>query len=197
MYDSDGNKTWEAQLDIYGRVHTFAGRSLSECPFRYQGQYQDSETGLYYNRFRYYDPSMGNYISQDPIRLEGQNFSFYGYVSNPTLYVDLFGLIKGPKDPLNLSGGYTGRMDIFNMGNGTDFEIHVYNKSGVEVGIFGSEGWINKHGITSNVEVPNGVESRLKGMAVDQMRKDGRIKPKGTEDISGDKWKRQRRTGSH
>ncbi|GAA4027321.1 hypothetical protein GCM10022409_09090 [Hymenobacter glaciei] len=33
-----------------------------DCPFRYQGQYEDTETGLYYNRFRYYDPKMGMYI---------------------------------------------------------------------------------------------------------------------------------------
>ena len=40
-------------------------------PFRYQGQYEDIETGLYYNRFRYYSPESGTYISQDPIRLAG------------------------------------------------------------------------------------------------------------------------------
>jgi len=91
MYDSDGNKTWEAQLDIYGRVRTFAGRSLNECPFRYQGQYQDSETGLYYNRFRYFDPSTGNYISQDLIGLMGGK-NLYGYVPNPTTWVDILGL---------------------------------------------------------------------------------------------------------
>jgi RHS family protein len=45
---------------------------LNDCPFRYQGQYEDSETGLYYNRFRYYDPSTGAYISQDPIGLAGK-----------------------------------------------------------------------------------------------------------------------------
>jgi RHS repeat-associated protein len=67
MYDTNGEKTWDAVLDIYGSVRTFAGRSLSECPFRYQGQYQDEETGLYYNRFRYYDAEVGSYISQDPI----------------------------------------------------------------------------------------------------------------------------------
>jgi RHS repeat-associated protein len=191
MYNAKGEKTWEADLDIYGKVRTFAGRSLSECPFRYQGQYEDSETGLYYNRFRYYDPSIGSYLSQDPIGLNG-GMQLYNYVHDPNSWVDRLGLVK---DPLNLSGGYTGRMDVFNMGHGTDFEIHVYDKSGAEVGIFGSEGWINKHGITSDVEMPDGVESRLKGMAVDQMRKDGRLKPKGTEDISGDKWKRPRKTG--
>jgi RHS repeat-associated protein len=57
---------WETHLDIYGKVRTFAGRSLSDCPFRFQGQYEDSETGLYYNRFRYYSPEIDGYISQDP-----------------------------------------------------------------------------------------------------------------------------------
>jgi hypothetical protein len=36
MYDTKGEKTWDAVLDIYGSVRTFVGRSLSECPFRYQ-----------------------------------------------------------------------------------------------------------------------------------------------------------------
>ena len=71
MFNSDGEKTWSAELDIYGSVRNFAGRSLSDCPFRYQGQYEDEETGLYYNRFRYYSPDSGIYISQDPIRLSG------------------------------------------------------------------------------------------------------------------------------
>jgi RHS repeat-associated protein len=93
MYDAKGEKTWEAQLDIYGRVRTFVGRSLSDCPFRYQGQYEDEETGLYYNRFRYYDPSIGSYISQDPIGLAGGN-RLYGYVHDPNSWIDEFGLKK-------------------------------------------------------------------------------------------------------
>ena len=44
------------------------------------GQYEDVETGLYYNRFRYYNPESGLYISQDPIRLERNNPNFYAYV---------------------------------------------------------------------------------------------------------------------
>jgi RHS repeat-associated protein len=94
MYDANGAKTWEADLDIYGRVRTFAARSLSDCPFRYQGQYQDEETGLYYNRFRYYDPSVGSYISQDPIGLAGGNPTLYGYVKDVNSWVDYFGLNK-------------------------------------------------------------------------------------------------------
>jgi RHS repeat-associated protein len=86
------NQVWEAHLDIYGKVHTFAGRSLKDCPFRYQGQYEDAETGLYYNRFRYYDPSIGAYLSQDPIRLAGDNPTLYGYVHDPNTWIDIFGL---------------------------------------------------------------------------------------------------------
>ena len=92
MYNSDGEKTWSAELDIYGSVRNFAGRSLSDCPFRYQGQYEDEETGLYYNRFRYYDPKIGNYLSQDPIGLAGSNPNIYAYVSDTNNRIDLFAL---------------------------------------------------------------------------------------------------------
>jgi RHS repeat-associated protein len=92
MYDDRGEKTWEADLDIYGKVHTFAGRSLSDCPFRYQGQYEDNETGLYYNRFRYYSPEEGMYLSKDPIGLAGNNPTLYGYVKDPNSWVDVLGL---------------------------------------------------------------------------------------------------------
>ena len=65
---------------------------MNDCPFRYKGQYEDEETGLYYNRFRYYDPSAGGYISRDPIRLEGENPTLYGYVSDTNMWVDILGL---------------------------------------------------------------------------------------------------------
>ncbi|NLI72582.1 MAG: RHS repeat-associated core domain-containing protein [Bacteroidales bacterium] len=92
MFDEDGKNVWDAELDIYGIVRTFKGSSLNECPFRYQGQYEDSETGLYYNRFRYYDPEEGMYISQDPIGLTGNNPTLYGYVKDVNSWVDAFGL---------------------------------------------------------------------------------------------------------
>ena len=77
-----------------------------DCPFRYQGQYEDAETGLYYNRFRYYDPEAGQYISQDPVGLEG-GLAAYAYVADPHQQVDVFGLSAGcgktkPRNPWNL-----------------------------------------------------------------------------------------------
>jgi RHS repeat-associated protein len=97
-------------------------------------------------------------------------------------------------DNIGLGEGYTGRMDQFRMGRGVDFEIHVYYR-GDEVGIFGSNGWFPKHGMSADVSVPESVENRLKGKAIEFMRSTKRIGPKGTEDISGDKWMRPRLTG--
>ena len=78
-YDEEGKKVWERNLDIYGRVKK--EEALGEknlIPFRFQGQYEDEETELYYNRFRYYDSQQGQYTQQDPIRLAGGNPTIYG-----------------------------------------------------------------------------------------------------------------------
>jgi RHS repeat-associated protein len=60
---------------------------------RFQGQYFDAETGLHYNRFRYYDPDVGRFVSQDPIGLAGGDNS-YLYAFNPTGWVDPTGLAR-------------------------------------------------------------------------------------------------------
>lgn len=92
-YDSKGELVWEMLLDVYGRVAECHGdRTL--VPFRYQGQYEDEDTGLYYNRFRYYSPDMGMYISSDPIGLAGNNPTLYGYVEDVNLLNDILGLSK-------------------------------------------------------------------------------------------------------
>ncbi|MFZ7284081.1 HNH/endonuclease VII fold putative polymorphic toxin, partial [Avibacterium avium] len=57
----------------------------------FAGQWLDEESGLAYNRFRYYDPESGNYISSDPIGLAGGETP-YGYVHNPMGAIDPFGL---------------------------------------------------------------------------------------------------------
>ena len=59
-------------------------------PFRQLGQYEDLETELYYNRFRYYSAETGCYISQDPIGLKGGSPNLYAYVNNCNGLVDIF-----------------------------------------------------------------------------------------------------------
>jgi len=92
MLGEAGEKIWSATTSIYGKLRTLEG-DRNACPFRYPGQYEDEETGLYYNRFRYYDPEDGLYVSQDPIGLEGGNPTLYGYVSDSNMMVDELGLL--------------------------------------------------------------------------------------------------------
>ena len=68
MADEAGALAWKAQLDVYGVAQNDV--ALTGCPWRWPGQYEDEETGLFYNRFRYYDPEAGRYVSQDPIGLD-------------------------------------------------------------------------------------------------------------------------------
>ncbi|MCZ0988707.1 hypothetical protein [Streptomyces diastatochromogenes] len=59
------------------------------------------------------------------------------------------------------------------------------------MGTFRSDGWFNKHSLKAEeVDVQPGVENAIKGRAIDTMRRLGRIGPKGTEDITGGKWRR-------
>ncbi|MEZ4442669.1 MAG: RHS repeat-associated core domain-containing protein [Polyangiaceae bacterium] len=61
-------------------------------PIRFRGQYRDEETGLHYNWHRYYDPTLGRYISPDPIGIEA-NLNAFTYAGNrPTAAVDVEGL---------------------------------------------------------------------------------------------------------
>lgn len=97
-YDEEGKKVWERELDIYGRVKE--GRKdtgeKNIIPFRFQGQYEDEEIGLYYNRFRYYSPEDGCYTQQDPIGLAGGNPTLYGYVFDTLCELDPLGLGRMP-----------------------------------------------------------------------------------------------------
>ena len=90
-YDECGTVVWQADYDIYGNLRNLRG-DREFIPFRQVGQYEDAETGLYYNRFRYYDPNISNYISQDPIGLAGNNPTMYGYVFDSNTEVDPLGL---------------------------------------------------------------------------------------------------------
>ncbi|MFK7031641.1 RHS repeat-associated core domain-containing protein [Flavobacterium oreochromis] len=77
---------------MYGKLRNLQGEKTF-IPFRQLGQYEDPELdGLYYNRFRYYDASTVLYLNQDPIGLEGNNPTMYGYVHDSNVWTDVFGL---------------------------------------------------------------------------------------------------------
>lgn len=90
-YDTEGNEVWSRVLDMDGNVIGETGNK-GMVPFLFQGQYYDRETGLAYNRFRYYSPQMGMYISQDPIGLASGILNLYGYVKDTCWLIDPLGL---------------------------------------------------------------------------------------------------------
>ena len=98
-YNQEGELIWECEQDLYGNSRQGFAKENFRCPFKYQGQYYDPEIELCYNRFRYYHPETGRYISQDPIELLG-GFNVFAYVSDSNAWVDVLGL--DAEDPFAL-----------------------------------------------------------------------------------------------
>jgi RHS repeat-associated protein len=91
MYDELGDLAWKMQLDVFGVAAITVGRA-DECPWRWPGQYEDPETGLYYNRARHYAPDEGGYPSADPLGTRA-GLRLHGYPGDPLCATDPLGLI--------------------------------------------------------------------------------------------------------
>ena len=78
-----------ATYTLFGKRH-WAG--MVSTPLLFTGQYEDTESGWVYNRFRYYDPHAGVYNAQDPLGLLANTGTAQGYVTNPVTWVDVLGL---------------------------------------------------------------------------------------------------------
>jgi RHS repeat-associated protein len=98
----EGRKVvWQGEFDAFGNVRKVESQEAAndrrfEMPLRMAGQYEDAETGLFYNVHRYYDPQRGHYLTPDPIGMGGGADS-YAYVdSNPLAGVDPHGLFEIP-----------------------------------------------------------------------------------------------------
>lgn len=89
-FDEWGSVAWQGTVEVFGRA--VVDLEKTAIPWRFPGQYGDDETGLVYNRFRYYDPDTGAYISKDPMGLAG-GLVEYGYVEDPGIASDPLGLI--------------------------------------------------------------------------------------------------------
>ncbi|MFP1850146.1 RHS repeat-associated core domain-containing protein, partial [Lonsdalea quercina] len=91
LYDSEGELRWQAPKATLWGQRAVAETESADPGLAFAGQLRDSESGLCYNRFRYYDPAGGGYISPDPIGLAGGH-NPYAYVHNPLGWIDPLGL---------------------------------------------------------------------------------------------------------
>ncbi|MDD8868517.1 RHS repeat protein, partial [Escherichia coli] len=106
LVSTEGATEWCAEYDEWGNLLNEENPHQLQQLIRLPGQQYDEESGLYYNRHRYYDPLQGRYITQDPIGLKG-GWNFYQYPLNPVQYIDSMGLAS-KYGHLN-NGGYGAR----------------------------------------------------------------------------------------
>jgi RHS repeat-associated protein len=107
LFNSEGKTVWRpGQTSLWGLALSLPADTGYPDPrgeldpeadpgLLYAGQWQDAESGLCYNRFRYYEPETGMYLVSDPLGLLGGEQT-YRYVPNPLGYVDPLGLAICP-----------------------------------------------------------------------------------------------------
>ncbi len=116
MTTRDGQIVWAVRYDVWGGIARKDCELLAQ-PIRCQGQQEDAETGLFYNRHRYFDPIIGAYVSADPIGLRG-GVNPYAYgCSNPYFWIDPLGLAASCERHLRsideqLQQGRRARIDV-------------------------------------------------------------------------------------
>ncbi|NUU69210.1 HNH endonuclease, partial [Enterobacteriaceae bacterium BIT-l23] len=122
------------------------GKPTINQPLRYAGQYADSETGLHYNLFRYYDPGVGRFTTQDPIGLNG-GLNLYQYAPNPLGWIDPMGLtltgvdFAGSPDLFPVKDGQRNIVQIMMQGSrGRDFTV-AYKTAGIKKSDAASYTW--------------------------------------------------------
>ena len=98
-YNVEGEEVWRRRLDMNGKIleevydRNAPYSEQIRIPFLFfQGQYYDYETELAYNRFRYYSPELGRYISEDPIRFASGTLALHNYVEDSNSWLDVLGL---------------------------------------------------------------------------------------------------------
>ena len=135
MTDVDGQIVWQATYKAWGEIETLAVNEV-EQNLRFQGQYFDDETHLHYNTFRYYDPEIGRFITQDPIGLAG-GYNLYRYAPNPNTWIDPWGWafksvnFEGSNELFPVSGNQKNIVTIEMQGSrGRDF-TEAYKQAGL------------------------------------------------------------------
>ena len=144
LISPDNGIAWRGEYDEWGnllREESPQEPQLQQL-IRLPGQQYDEESGLYYNRHRYYNPELGRYITQDPIGLKG-GWNLYSYAfSNPIKFIDPRGLdiwLEGPAEyepDLHMSVNVGNIMDYSSYSFGSAFLLYgeVYrdtSKNGV------------------------------------------------------------------
>jgi len=105
--------------------------STDTNPFRYCGEYYDSEINQIYLRARYYSPNLGRFTQSDPAMADGYNWYVY-CGNNPTMYFDPSGEGKVSGTLTVIAGGLGVAASIT---TGTIFGVPASIVLGVAAGV--------------------------------------------------------------
>lgn len=94
IVNNDGTVLNHVTYDSFGQITSQSDESVT-LRFAYTGREYDAESGQYFYRARYYDPTVGRFINEDPIGFEGGDTNLFRYVGNsPLNYIDSSGLCR-------------------------------------------------------------------------------------------------------
>ncbi|PBT24685.1 type IV secretion protein Rhs [Escherichia coli] len=166
LISTEGATAWCAEYDEWGNLLNEENPHQLQQLIRLPGQQYDEESGLYYNRHRYYDPLQGRYITQDPIGLKG-GWNFYQYPLNPVTNTDPLGLevfprpfplpIPWPKSPAQQQADDNAAKALTKWWNDTAsqriFDSLILNNPGLalDITMIASRGNVADTGITDRV----------------------------------------------
>ena len=129
------DRAWGGSFDtIYKQqfIDNFAITENELQPIKFQGQSLDTETGLHYNRFRYYDSDVGMFISRDPIELLG-GFNVFAYAPNPVMWIDPWGLSCIESTPVRYGDTELSQAVIQQRRINNDFSANATNYAAAKV----------------------------------------------------------------
>lgn len=153
---------------------------------RLPGQQEDKETGLYYNRHRYYDSPQGRYITQDSIGLRGE-WNLYQYPLNPIRFIDPLGLAQVCSRPLKGSRGIrTNGMTGLDLGV---FHAHIFFDDGTNIGYGGDSGLFSEPKTNDYICNKEKYDDRMKkAVEIVKNEPDNLLFPKGDKQYGDDNY---------
>ncbi|MFC7422035.1 RHS repeat domain-containing protein [Iodobacter arcticus] len=189
LSDENGEIAWSAEYKAWGEAQVVISDAAKEAginnPIRFQGQYFDEESGLHYNRHRYYDPEIGRFISSDPIGLTG-GINTHAYAPNPVEWVDPLGLarIKNAVEGDRRHKEFNERIKAENPNATIQCECYLRDKNGKSV----KDPDTNERRRVDTAVIENQTATTYEVTSpsankLDQIAKEGRIRANGGEYI--------------